>query len=138
VGGGVFGAFGGPVGIVFGFVIAGAVGGPIQLAMLLLTVVGPLVRYRYLIAVLGGGLTGVFSVRAADIDTNISRSLAALIGGLGTYIVLRWCLEKPRLKNARDRILPTVSQFSLRDTFVFFTIVVSICAVIVGFYTRSP
>lgn len=129
-GGGVFGAFGGPVGIVFGIVIAGIVGGPIQLAMMLLTIVGPLVRYRYLVAVMGGALTGIFSVRAAEMDSNISRALAALIGGLGTYFVLRWCLTKSPLKKARDQILPTSSQFSLRDTFVFFTIVVTLCAVV--------
>lgn len=129
MGGGVFGVFGGPVGIVFGFVIAALVGGPIQLAMMSLTFVGPVVRYRYAAAVIGGALTGIFSVRAADMDTNISLTLAALIGGLGTYFVLRWCLKKPRLK-VREKILPTDSQFSLRDTFIFLTIVVTICAVI--------
>ena len=134
VGGSAFGVFAGPVGMVFGFFIAAAVGGPIHLAAFLLTLVGPLVRFRFALAVFAGMLTGVFSVASAmgggvSAESGTAMTLAAVIGGLATFLVLRWFLRKKWLKSQREELFPSENQFTLSETFVFFTIVVGIFAV---------
>lgn len=134
--GGLFGAFAGPPGIVIGFFIAAIVGGPIQLAAFLLTLFGPLVRFRKWVAVLAGSVTGVFSVRAAMADSGANPVfIAAIVGAVVTWAVIRWFLAKTWLKTHSDQIFPPSNRFTLFDTFYFLT-VVALISIAVAAATR--
>lgn len=129
--GALFGIFAGPPGIVIGFFIAAVVGGPIHLAACLLTLFGPLVRFRQTTATLAGLLSGVFSVRAAMAENGTKPLvIAGVIGAVVTWAVTYWFLRETWLKKYRDQIFPTSNRFTLFDTFYFLTVVALISVVV--------
>jgi hypothetical protein len=128
LGGSLFGIIGGPVGMIFGFFIAIVVGAPIHFAAYFLTLVGPLVRIRMVVAILAGAATGAAAAQAT-FSTWLTMGLAAATGSATTFLVQRWFLKNTWLKDGRDVIAPTNYQFTLRDTLIF----LSLSAIVVAF-----
>ena len=126
IGGSLFGIIGGPVGMIFGFLIAFAVGAPIHGTVLLLTLVGPLTRFRFALAVVAGGLAGIFSTRAAGLNTT-PMVTAAFLGCATTFVTLRWFFARTSLGKRFANCSPATHQYSLGETFVFLTIVAALC-----------
>lgn len=127
IGGSLFGIIGGPVGMIFGFLIALAVGVPIQGSALALTLVGPLAHFRFAVAILAGGLTGVFSSFAAFGNSPTPMITAAFLGSATTFVTVRWFFASTRLGKRYDECRPTTSRYTLSEVFIFLTIVAALC-----------
>ncbi|MEM7314324.1 MAG: hypothetical protein AAF497_14345 [Planctomycetota bacterium] len=138
IGGSLFGFIGGPVGMIFGFFIATAVGAPIHVAGFLLTLVGPLVRLRTITTLVCSAATGAASAQAA-FGSWQSMGLAATTGALASFLVQRWFLKKTWLRECGEVITPRQNQFSLSDAMIFLTIAaVVLTAGVYGYRALIP